>query len=195
VLQKDKQGVMQAIEAALPFLPPNDDGSILSALSARGVEQASAAELADIYGRYLEALPEGPHPEWVTHNWMIYRKQAHVGVYFEPLSVAGAFEWGEKRWQSPVYIWCYPAGDAACQEMEKSVFPREDVKNALRAVCVKYDLNSPEGKQLREQHAISPSSTHLLFNSDGTEIARLTGTPDPDTLIAWLEKFLSRPGR
>jgi hypothetical protein len=192
VLRKDRQGIMQAIEAALPYLPAGDNGIILTALPLQDRSRQAYAEMADLYEKYLKALPGEEQPEWVLHNVLIYRGQSRVGVYFEPFTLDEALAWGEKRWQSPVYVWCYTPGDAARGEMEANLFPREDVKKACKAVCVKYALDSPDGRRLAEKHGLQGATrVHLLLRPDGSEIARLTGTPDAEAFIDWLEKSLA----
>jgi thiol-disulfide isomerase/thioredoxin len=196
-MQQDGAGIVKAIESALPFLPANDDGAILAAVKVPNGPREAFKELADLYDRYLNALPAGRRPEWVEQNRQLYHKQAHAGLHFEQFSLDEALLRGQTRWQVPVYVWAYTAGNAACREMENVVFTGEGAWEASRSVvCVKYDLESPEGKQLRETYGISNlTSVHLLLKPDGTEISRLPGTPDEGTFIEWMKKYGNRSGK
>jgi thiol-disulfide isomerase/thioredoxin len=186
VLKKDKQETVNAIEAAFPLLPADDDGSILSGLSAIG--KTDHKELADIYEKYLNALPNEKKPEWVKHNSLIYRKLAHTGVYFEPFTYEEALSWADKRWKQNVYIWGYISGDKVCHEMEENVFSLDSVGKVCNMVCVKYDLNSAEGKKIIEIYKLKDKAPiHLLLNSEGKEINRLQGSTDMGKFVDWIK--------
>lgn len=84
--------------------------------------------------------------------------------------------------------WC-----VACQPLEKEVFPRADVQNALASFqLIKLDLSQYEKSQdlILKQHEILGPPTLLIFDAQGNEQRnlRLTGTFKAEQLIQQLKK-------
>jgi thiol-disulfide isomerase/thioredoxin len=195
-LKGDRETLKKVIEESFPLMLADDKGEILGWINLAGRSREANAEMADLYEKYLAALPGDKYPEWVMHNSLTYRKHATPGLCFEPFTFDEALSWGTKRWESPVYVWLHVAGDASCRKMEK-FFAGEAAQEASRsAVCVKYDLSSPEGQRLREQYNLPAASpAHLLLKPDGTEISRLAGTSTGTDFVAWMKENAKRETR
>ena len=93
----------------------------------------------------------------------------------------------------PIIIDTYADWCVACQPIEKEVFPRADVQNALQAfTLIKLDLthyNESQDIILKEWEVLGPP-TLLILNADGTEqrALRLTGTFNAKQLIQQLQQ-------
>lgn len=78
--------------------------------------------------------------------------------------------------------WCPP-----CKYMDREVFPREDVADALSNwVVVKIDVD--EKRDVANQYNIQAMPTLVIARPDGTEITRVDHALGPDEFIKWIRK-------
>lgn len=84
--------------------------------------------------------------------------------------------------------WCGP-----CLQMDATVWPRADVTTAAEHdwVALRVDADTPEGAALRERFHVGSLPAVLALRADGTEIDRLTGFSNGDTVLASLRGWRS----
>lgn len=98
-----------------------------------------------------------------------------------------------KQLKQPIIIDVYADWCVACQPLEKEVFPRVDVQDALQGfTLIKLDLTEYHTSQdiiLKEREILGPP-TMLFLNADGQEIRKLrfTGAFSAPQLIQQLHK-------
>jgi len=76
--------------------------------------------------------------------------------------------------------WCGP-----CKQMDRWVYTARNVVVAAKGiVCIKVD--GDKRKDLKERHGVSGFPTGILFDPDGTEIARFTGYQTGARMVTFL---------
>lgn len=83
---------------------------------------------------------------------------------------------------------------APCKELDKKVFPLPVVGDYFNAsyICVKYDIDSAEGKKVQQRYkdVITGFPSLLLIDKDGKMIHKIGGYHQPDSLIAKMKDAL-----
>ena len=190
-LTNDREKIVKAYEEALPLVTLLDNGSLVNVFTryirGNATPKEDYALVADMYGKYLERLPAKRLPGFIEHNMLVYRKLIQTGVYFEPFTFKEAISWGERRFDSNIYVYLYD-GKKKAGSMEKEVFPMEEAGKAIRAICVKYDLSTEEGKQLKEKFGVKKAPVHLMLNSKGEVLSQKEGVMNKDEFITWANR-------
>ncbi|MEM6458086.1 MAG: thioredoxin fold domain-containing protein [Planctomycetota bacterium] len=83
--------------------------------------------------------------------------------------------------------WCPP-----CRAMEKSVFSRRDVADAIHARFrpVEVDLTAPTPRQasIAQRYGVATIPTLLVLDDRGRELGRLDAATDAETFLDWLNR-------
>ena len=95
---------------------------------------------------------------------------------FQELSLEKALEKAKGEGKM-VFIDCYTSWCGPCKIMAKGILLLKEVGDFLneRFVCVKYDMEKGEGKELSKQFKIRAYPTFLLLNPEGKETYRVVG--------------------
>lgn len=85
--------------------------------------------------------------------------------------------------------WCPP-----CRMMDKQVFPRHDVGALLaeHCVCVKFDIDRPEGRELARHYGVAAVPTYLICTADGEPLGRIAGAVDAPQFMKDVRTLLGR---
>ncbi len=85
--------------------------------------------------------------------------------------------------------WCPP-----CRMMDKQVFPRHDVGALLaeHCVCVKFDIDRPEGRELARHYGVAAVPTYLICTADGEPLGRIAGAVDAPQFAKDVRTLLGR---
>jgi len=119
---------------------------------------------------------------------------AHAAVDWSPLPFAAALKKASAAGQ-PVFVdvftqWCGP-----CHEMDKLVFSRGDVRDALEGVvAVRVDAETEPGRALVARYHVVGYPTMLLIGPDGEEIDRLFGFVDAEAFIRTVGEYRAGKG-
>ncbi len=94
-----------------------------------------------------------------------------------------------------IFIDGYTKTCAPCKELDKKVFPLQEVGDYFNAnfISVKYDLEEPEGKKVREKYkdVITGFPSLILLDKDGKMIHKMGGFHPADSLIAKMKAALN----
>jgi peroxiredoxin len=111
-------------------------------------------------------------------------------IAFRPLTLAGALERAREEGK-PVLATCYLPWYDSCQYLLKRVFTRERVGAYCNArfVCVKFDMEEPEGARLQKRLDLPLTEpTTLLLAPDGSILHRVTGSAPAREWLAEIAK-------
>lgn len=80
--------------------------------------------------------------------------------------------------------WCGP-----CQEMDRTIYSRDDVAKLLERdfIPIKVDAEQGVGLHIAERYRVTGYPTLLLLKSDGSELDRVMGTLEPDAFLKTIE--------
>lgn len=89
---------------------------------------------------------------------------------------------------------CYTSWCVPCKVMEKEEFTKQKAieyfpKNFL---CVKFDMENGEGKDIANKYGVSSYPTFLIIDSNGNEIHRVVGSSKLEVFIDKIELGLNR---
>lgn len=147
-----------------------------------------AVALASIHQFYnLSRLSHIRHADHALHHWHIVRNQNEL---------AHAVQEANAQHQ-PIILDVYADWCAACQPLERDIFPRADVQQALQPhYLVRLDLTTQEVSQdqiLKQREILGPP-TLLFLDSNGQEQRdlRLTGSFKAEQLLQRLQHMDQR---
>lgn len=121
---------------------------------------------------------------------------AATGVVFEAHDLPFADALGKaKAAAKPVFIdfsteWC-----GWCRKLEKDVFSREDVAQAMAAfVCLHVDAEKGEGVELAKRYGAHGFPTLVVVDAAGDEVDRIVGYLPPEKYLAEIARIRSGEG-
>lgn len=149
----------------------------------------------ELYSRMLavtekvNAWMEGDNRlEYLASAMELFKKNSHVGVYFENLTFAQAVEKAKMNHQM-VFVDCYTSWCGPCKYMLSKVFPQEKVGDYLnRFICVKFDMEKGEGPELAKRFGVAAFPTFLVIDSKGNLRHKFVGGGEPDEFIKKVEQ-------
>lgn len=99
-----------------------------------------------------------------------------VGTQYRDITFSEALKVA-KREKKMVFVDCYTSWCIPCAMMAAKIFPEKECGDYMnpRFVSVKFDMEKGEGKTLQQKWKCKAYPTFIVFNSDGTEVARLVG--------------------
>lgn len=99
-----------------------------------------------------------------------------VGTQYRDITFSEALK-AAKREKKMVFVDCYTSWCIPCAMMAAKIFPEKECGDYMnpRFVSVKFDMEKGEGKTLQQKWKCKAYPTFIVFNSDGTEVARLIG--------------------
>lgn len=105
----------------------------------------------------------------------LFRANAQ-GVEFRDLTFRQALEQAQKEGKL-VFMDCYTSWCGPCKNMLNNVFTLSEAGEFMNAafVCVKFDMEKGEGKELRKQFQVRAYPTFFIIRPDGTVQHRLAG--------------------
>lgn len=117
---------------------------------------------------------------------------AQGGVNFEHLTFDEALA-KAKTEKKLVFMDCFTTWCGPCKYMTNTVFPQEKAGEFFnsRFVCVKYDMEQGEGKELRKKLGVRAFPTFFIIRPDGTVQHTVVGGGDLEEFIARVEKGLN----
>ena len=92
-----------------------------------------------------------------------------------------------------VFMDCYTSWCGPCKNMTNNVFPQKAAGDYFnpRFVCVKYDMEKGEGKELANKFEVHAYPTFIIFRPDGTIQHRVVGGDELETFIQRVERGLN----
>lgn len=116
---------------------------------------------------------------------------AQGGVDFQHLTLDEALA-KAKAENKLVFVDCYTSWCGPCKYMTTTIFPKEEAGAYFNArfVCVKFDMEKGEGKELKKKFGVKAYPTFLMIRPDGTVQHRVVGGGELDEFIARVEKGL-----
>ena len=112
------------------------------------------------------------------------------GVNFEHLSFKEALDKAQAE-NKLVFVDCYTSWCGPCRNMTEHIFPQEKVGDYFNSkfVCVKYDMEKGEGKELNKRYKanIIGFPTLLLIDKKGKVVHQMAGFQEADVLIAGMK--------
>ncbi len=117
---------------------------------------------------------------------------AQGGVDFQHLTYSEALE-KAKAENKLVFIDCYTTWCGPCKHMAEVVFPQEKAGEFFnpRFVCVKFDMEKGEGKELGKKLGVPAYPTFVIVRPDGTIQHRIVGGGDLDGFIERIQLGLN----
>lgn len=99
-----------------------------------------------------------------------------TGTQYRDITFAEALK-AARREKKMVFVDCYTSWCIPCAMMAAKIFPEKECGDYMnpRFVSVKFDMEKGEGKTLQPKWKCKAYPTFIVFNSDGTEVARLVG--------------------
>ena len=123
--------------------------------------------------------------------------QETKGVVFDHGTLSEILLKAQKIKKGPkmVFVDCFTTWCGPCKYMSNTIFPMENVGKYINAnfLCVKIDMEQPEGKEIAEKYKIRAYPTFLLLDVDGNEINRLLGSSEAEEFIERVKKAVD-PG-
>lgn len=101
---------------------------------------------------------------------------AQKGTEFRKLTFEEALA-AAKEEGKMVFVDCYTTWCGPCKMMTEKVFPLKEVGDYLNGkfVCVKFDMEKGEGKELAAKYYVNSYPTFLVLTADGRQAHRLVG--------------------
>jgi len=100
-----------------------------------------------------------------------------------------------KQQNKIIFIDGYTKTCAPCKELDRKVFPLQEVGNYFNSnfINVKYDLEEPEGEKVRARYkdVITGFPSLILLDKDGKMIHKIGGYHEPDSLINKMKAALN----
>ena len=129
---------------------------------------------------------------FITCILVQYVAFAQDGVNFRDLTFNEALAQAKAE-KKMVFMDCYTSWCGPCKNMTNNVFPQKaagDYFNS-RFVCVKYDMEKGEGKELANKFEVHAYPTFIIFRPDGTIQHRVVGGDELETFIQRVERGLN----
>jgi len=92
-----------------------------------------------------------------------------------------------KKQNKYLFVDCYSKYCGPCHEMERDVFPKQEVGDYYNAhfICLKYDIDHEQyGKKLAETYHVSAVPSYLYLDADGKVVNRIEATRRAKQFIA-----------
>lgn len=107
---------------------------------------------------------------------MLLQLPAFAQTEFQKLSFDEALA-AAKAEGKMVFVDCYTTWCGPCKMMTERVFPLKEVGDYLNGkfVCVKFDMEKGEGKELAAKYYVNSYPTFLVLTADGRQAHRLVG--------------------
>lgn len=118
---------------------------------------------------------------------------AQEGVNFRDLTFNEALAQAKAE-KKMVFMDCYTSWCGPCKNMTNNVFPQKAAGDYFnpRFVCVKYDMEKGEGKELADKFEVHAYPTFIVFRPDGTIQHRVVGSDNLETFIQRIERGLNK---
>lgn len=99
------------------------------------------------------------------------------GTIFEKGTFAQALA-KAKQENKNVFVDCYTLWCGPCHFMSTNVFPTDSIGNFMnpKFVSIKIDMEHGEGPALQKKFDVKAYPTFIIFNGDGNEVGRFTGS-------------------
>ena len=122
-------------------------------------------------------------------QWGVF---AQEGVNFRNLTFNEALAQAKAE-KKMVFMDCYTSWCGPCKNMTNNVFPQKAAGDYFnpRFVCVKYDMEKGEGKELADKFEVHAYPTFIVFRPDGTIQHRVVGSDNLETFIQRIERGLN----
>ena len=119
-------------------------------------------------------------------QWGVF---AQEGVNFRDLTFNEALAQAKAE-KKMVFMDCYTSWCGPCKNMTNNVFPQKAAGDYFnpRFVCVKYDMEKGEGKELADKFEVHAYPTFIVFRPDGTIQHRVVGSDNLETFIQRIER-------
>ena len=123
-------------------------------------------------------------------QWGVF---AQEGVNFRDLTFNEALAQAKAE-KKMVFMDCYTSWCGPCKNMTNNVFPQKAAGDYFnpRFVCVKYDMEKGEGKELADKFEVHAYPTFIVFRPDGTIQHRVVGSDNLETFIQRIERGLNK---
>ena len=89
-----------------------------------------------------------------------------------------------------LHFWDYQC--PPCRRLEKNVFPRKDVAQAIEAHFIPVKINITDAPRLRRQYRIRRWPTDIILNADQQQLHRDVSEQSPAAFIALLNQMAAR---
>ena len=129
---------------------------------------------------------------FITCILVQYVAFAQDGVNFRDLTFNEALAQAKAE-KKMVFMDCYTSWCGPCKNMTNNVFPQKAAGDYFnpRFVCVKYDMEKGEGKELANKFEVHAYPTFIIFRPDGTIQHRVVGGDELETFIQRVERGLN----
>ncbi len=129
---------------------------------------------------------------FITCILVQYVAFAQDGVNFRDLTFNEALAQAKAE-KKMVFMDCYTSWCGPCKNMTNNVFPQKTAGDYFnpRFVCVKYDMEKGEGKELANKFEVHAYPTFIIFRPDGTIQHRVVGGDELETFIQRIERGLN----
>lgn len=109
---------------------------------------------------------------------------AQGGVEFQHLTYSEALKKAEAT-NKLVFVDCYTTWCGPCRQMTEVIFPQKAAGEFFnsRFVCVKFDMEKEEGKELSKKLGVRAYPTFVIVRPDGTIQHRIVGGGELDEFI------------
>ena len=129
---------------------------------------------------------------FITCILVQYVAFAQDGVNFRDLTFNEALAQAKAE-KKMLFMDCYTSWCGPCKNMTNNVFPQKTAGDYFnpRFVCVKYDMEKGEGKELANKFEVHAYPTFIIFRPDGTIQHRVVGGDELETFIQRIERGLN----
>lgn len=117
--------------------------------------------------------------------------EAQEGVNFRDISLEEALKQAKAE-NKFVFMDCYTSWCGPCKNMTNQVFPQKEAGDFFnpRFVCVKYDMEKGEGKELAKKLEVHAYPTFFILRTDGSVQHKLVGGSDLPEFIERVKQGL-----
>ena len=128
---------------------------------------------------------------YLEMNFANYKRMAHVGVYFEDLTLEQAMTKAKQQGKY-LFIDCYTSWCGPCKNMTANVFPQEKMGDFMnpKFICVKYDMEKGEGPEIAKKFGVRAYPTFVMLKPDGSLQHIMVGGGEADKFIERINEGL-----
>lgn len=180
---KDINKALDILEANPQLVPGNQITNYSSVLSMANGNKAACARVASLLDRKAEELPAADRVN-LTNYANSFHKMAHVGVYWEDLTLEEALKKAQMM-RTLVFLDCYTTWCGPCKYMTENIFPQEEVGDFFNRtfINVKLDMEKGDGPEIGKKYTIRAYPTFLILNPDGSIRHKMIGGGDAQGII------------